>query len=251
MSEPETIDAETGEVVDVPSTVVVQPSVIPAPVAEPLDVKAALDGFDRYQQLQTALDLAMPESLITIRGKKFRKKSYWRAVATAFKLQVQLVSEQSIPGPEGDWGWAIVYRATAPNGAFADGDGCCMASEKASGQDSIHNVRAHAHTRSWNRAVSNCVGFGEVSFEEMPHEPVAPSPRQREDRSEQRGNATTWIVTGKQAKYLWAIAYARGEEIGIPKKGIEAKIRGALDDLGLESTKELTVQAFEALKASV
>jgi hypothetical protein len=30
-----------------------------------------------------------------------------------------------------------------------------------------HNVRSHAHTRAFNRAVSNLVGFGEVSAEEV------------------------------------------------------------------------------------
>jgi hypothetical protein len=38
----------------------------------------------------------------------------------------------------------------------------------------VHNVRGHAHTRAFNRAVSNLVGFGEVSADEIPPDGAAP-----------------------------------------------------------------------------
>tara|TARA_R110000751_G_scaffold22447_4_gene63324 strand:- start:687 stop:1253 length:567 start_codon:yes stop_codon:yes gene_type:complete len=120
-----------------------------------------------YNQVQATLDRMMPGSLIKIQGRKHRKKSYWRAVATAFNLSVTCTDEKHIQSPGGDWGWLCTYRAAAPNGRVADGDGSCFASEKKGGQGTVHNVRAHAHTRSYNRAVSNLVGFGEVSAEEM------------------------------------------------------------------------------------
>jgi hypothetical protein len=134
--------------------------------ATPGDVSAA---FREYQQIQAALDKAMPDCIMTIQGRRFRKKSYWRAIATAFNLTVELRRDERIQEGE-DWGWLVAYRATAPNGRSSDGDGTCMASEKRSSQATIHNVRAHAHTRAWNRAVSNLVGFGEVSAEEMVRE---------------------------------------------------------------------------------
>lgn len=115
-----------------------------------------------YRELQKALDAAMPEQIVEIRGRMFRKKGYWRAIRTAFNLSVECVKEQAT-----EYGWLVVYRATAPNGRFADGDGACENDEKAEGQDTEHNVRSHAHTRAFNRAVSNLVGFGEVSAEEM------------------------------------------------------------------------------------
>jgi hypothetical protein len=40
--------------------------------------------------------------------------------------------------------------------------------DKTAENASHHNVRGHAHTRAFNRAVSNLVGFGEVSADEMP-----------------------------------------------------------------------------------
>ena len=37
-----------------------------------------------YQELQRTLDEAMPDCIMEIRGRKFRKKKYWSAVALAF-----------------------------------------------------------------------------------------------------------------------------------------------------------------------
>lgn len=124
-----------------------------------------LEAFTAYRDLQQALDHAMPDQLMDIRGRTFRKKGYWRAIATAFNLNVHCVREES-----DDYGWRVVYRAETQSGRFAEGDGACSNEEKADGQDSEHNVRSHAHTRAFNRAVSNLVGFGEVSAEEIGRE---------------------------------------------------------------------------------
>lgn len=132
-----------------------------------------VQALHEYQGIQKALDEAMPDCIQMIQTSKgpkpFRKKMYWRAIATAFNLDVQLVDEKRIaeePTPN-DWGYVVTYRATAPNGRHADGDGSCFAMEKSyAAQRTVHNVRSHAHTRAFNRAVSNLVGFGEVSAEE-------------------------------------------------------------------------------------
>lgn len=120
------------------------------------------EAFLAYRELQKALDAGMPDQLMNIRGKVFRKKGYWRAIATAFNLNVSCVKEEAV-----ETGWLVVYRAATPSGRFIDGDGACEHDEKGEGQDSEHNVRSHAHTRAFNRAVSNLVGFGEVSAEEI------------------------------------------------------------------------------------
>ena len=137
---------------------------LPTPVFSGGQMTEALAA---YQSLQASLDHAMSDQLMLIGGKPFRKKGYWRAVRIAFQLEVHCIEERHTAMGD-DWGYEVTYRATAPNGASADGDGACMASEKATGQDTVHNVRGHAHTRAFNRAVSNLVGFGEVSFDEMP-----------------------------------------------------------------------------------
>lgn len=122
--------------------------------------------FHAYKAMQTEIDKAMPDQIMTIQGRQFRKKGYWRAVRAAFSLKVWCVSEERIEAG-GEWGYSALYRAEGRNGMSADGDGVCMATEKAERQRTVHNVRSHAHTRAFNRAVSNLVGFGEVSAEEV------------------------------------------------------------------------------------
>ena len=133
-------------------------------------VRAAGDinvAMTEYTKVKNTLDRALPDCIMNIRGKQFRKKNYWRAVATAFNLDVVCISKDKVELPNGDWGIEVTYRATAPNGRCADGDGACMASEKSGNLAPYHTVSAHAHTRGFNRAVSNLVGFGEVSYDEL------------------------------------------------------------------------------------
>ena len=130
------------------------------------DSAAVAEAVTEYKQIQRALDKALPDCIIEISGKQFRKKEFWRAVATAFNLTVGVTREELAKG-EKDWGYLVVCRATAPNGRAADGDGACFASEKRGPMRTVHNVRAHAHTRAYNRSVSNLVGFGEVSADEL------------------------------------------------------------------------------------
>lgn len=128
------------------------------------------EGFAAYRELQRSLDAGMPDQLINISGRMFRKKGYWRAIAMAFNVNVSWLKEEA-----DEDGWRVVYRASTPGGRFADGDGTCTHAEKTERMDTEHNVRSHAHTRAFNRAVSNLVGFGEVSAEELRPEPRRPA----------------------------------------------------------------------------
>jgi hypothetical protein len=179
--------------------------------ATPLPVfggAAMVQALEAYRNLQASLDRAMPDQIMQLDGRPFRKKGYWRAVAVAFHLTVEPVSETREVNSHFDdgrenFGWVVSYKVTAPNGRSAVGDGSCFAIEKARRfrcphpespgsrrtlhfpaetcpdydpafswkslppQATEHNIRSHAHTRAMNRAVSNLVGFGEVSAEEM------------------------------------------------------------------------------------
>ena len=139
-----------------------EPGGIVRAVCSPAEMAAALV---EYRGIQKALDEAMPDAIMEIQGKPFRKKAYWRAVATACGLSLEMVSE-SLERGEKDWGYLCTYRAIAPNGRSATGDGAVFASEKR-GAATVHNVRAHAQTRAANRAISALCGFGEVSAEEL------------------------------------------------------------------------------------
>lgn len=104
----------------------------------------------------------------------FVKKSGWRKIAKAFGLSVSRVESGVERDAEGNPVRAFaVYRATAPNGQSQDGDGYCSADEprfqNERGRQKLENdMRATATTRAKNRAISDLVGMGEVSAEEMP-----------------------------------------------------------------------------------
>ncbi|OGK69378.1 hypothetical protein A2313_03770 [Candidatus Roizmanbacteria bacterium RIFOXYB2_FULL_41_10] len=146
----------------------------------------ALEAWKAYQALKTKI--MEPSDIQKIQGKDFLKKSYWRKIATFFNLTVDVVSEQrELIGKT--FVWHFTCKATAPNGRSAIGTGSCDAFEKAKIKDgeyqvynrfnrtwekavpnSIHNIRSTAETRAFNRAVSNLVGGGEVSAEEVSKE---------------------------------------------------------------------------------
>lgn len=161
----------------------------------------ALKVWAQYQDL--IQKVCTDEDYQQIKEKKFRKKSGWRKIATFFNLSVSTMNEKREDFPTGDFAYHFTCRATAPNGRYADGTGSCNAYEKAKYKDgkfatynkfnrtwdeaeanSLHNVRGTAETRAWNRAVSNLVGGGEVSadeivdtdFEEEPAKPVKAEP---------------------------------------------------------------------------
>jgi hypothetical protein len=70
-------------------------------------------------------------------------------------------------------------------------------------QATEHNIRSHAHTRAFNRAVSNLVGFGEVSAEEIDRDDERPRPR----ATRAAGEAT---ISAAQQKRLFAISKKTG-----------------------------------------
>jgi hypothetical protein len=174
-----------GEVVE---GLVVSSAASPSPI---YSAAKMIEGLKQYRELQAALDQAMPDQLIKLGDKMFRRKGYWRAVAVAFGLSVDPVTpeanERSVIGQLADGGenyvYTVTYRATTPTGRSMAGDGTCAASEKQRGrlEATEHNVRSHAHTRAFNRAVSNLCGFGEVSAEEVDREEHAHTPKSTED----------------------------------------------------------------------
>ena len=232
------------------------------------DVLAALS---EYQTIQANLDGAMKDMIIRVGGKLFRKKQYWRAIATAFNLDVTMTKEEKETGVD-DWGYKVTYRATAPNGRVADGDGSCFVSEKYAGQKTVHNVRSHAHTRAFNRAVSNLVGFGEVSAEEMPrgqqpehdvpdHDetrgvvthapddapPIPASVKPTEAPKPQAVTSKGITISEKQVKRLWGIAYGEAKVKGLGNQDAQEFVRCLLDEYGYSKTEKIVYENYDPI----
>ena len=146
-------------------------------VIRPLDADQLIESFAAYQELLPRL---LDESDYQAAGKdkdgkpkKFVKKSGWRKIATAFDLDVVRVHDEIERDEHGQPVRAMaVYRAIAPSGRSMDGDGYCSVDEdrfeRANSRKKLENdLRATATTRAKNRAISDLVGMGDVSAEEV------------------------------------------------------------------------------------
>jgi hypothetical protein len=143
----------------------------------PLPAEQVVAGMRAYQQLLRELldptDWQTHDKNGRPLDKPFLKKSGWRKIARAFNLSFERVHSHVQRDEHGSPVRAEVWiRAVAPNGQYGDGDGYCSGDEgrfqSNRGRAKLENdLRATATTRAKNRAVSDLVGMGEVSAEEI------------------------------------------------------------------------------------
>ena len=205
-------DAEVVDVAEVEPSIALVPAPRRGEVLKPLDLEQVKEAMTSYQQ-------GMRELLVgdDWQGKpdtkgSFVKKSGWRKIATWFDLSIELLRDSVERDESGEVHRATVWaRAVAPSGRFADGDGHCSADEKRfvedKGRQKLENdLRGTAATRAVNRAISNLVGMGAVSAEEMP-DPSLPQLGQPMDASLKAvvGDACVQICGGdlEQGKALF------------------------------------------------
>lgn len=173
--EPKPVEEEVTEEVEVidavPEEATVAPQTDLVPVADNTAGVVSLavtpeefkNNWDQYTQFRDSIQTK--DDVAEISGKPYLKKSYWRKVATAFNLTDQIINEERVQEDDG-FLYRIKVRATAPNGRSAEGVGMCDSRARKYAHPE-HDVYATAHTRAKNRAISDLVGGGEVSYEEM------------------------------------------------------------------------------------
>ena len=182
--------AETERAESLPMTAV---TVVRETVALPVSVEKAMEEWEQYQQLTRRL--LDDSDYQAIGQKKFKKKSAWRKYARAFNISDRVTYEHIERSLDGFPLWArIRVEASAPNGRVAEADHECHVNERCcptiygaacpktswrnhtccqpgcSGR--VHfahpgDIPATATTRAKNRAISDLIGAGEVSAEEM------------------------------------------------------------------------------------
>lgn len=141
-------------------------------VIKPLDVDQLVESFESYQAMLPRL--LQTSDYQAAGDKQFVKKSGWLKIAAAFDLETELAAPVRIDRDEnGKPIRAEVWiRAVAPSGRSMVGDGYCSIDESrfssSSGRQKLeHDLPSTAATRARNRAISNLVGMGEVSAEEI------------------------------------------------------------------------------------
>lgn len=141
-------------------------------VLMPLETESVIAGMEAYQAMLPRL-LNADDYQDAGGGRKFVKKSGWRKIARAFNLSTEIIRVNIERAPDGSPERAeAIVRAIAPNGQTSDGDGYCDATEsrfeKPKGRAKLENdLRTTATTRAKNRAISDLVGMGAVSAEEV------------------------------------------------------------------------------------
>lgn len=150
----------------------------------PMLPSAAKEAMAAYQELTrevlTGEDWQGPPG----RKGSFVKRRGWAKLATFYNVSTEICREQVDRDDQGQPVRArVIARAVHQGGRHADGDGACSIDEArfsstkakqniANGSLNLeHDLTATATTRALNRAISNLIGFGEVSAEEMSQEP--------------------------------------------------------------------------------
>lgn len=100
--------------------------------------------------------------------RSFKKKTAWQKLSRAFNVDTRIVEKEFLRTKTGAIKEAYYcVRASLPNGRSVESDALCSRSEKGRNKVSDHTIIATAKTRATNRAISELIGAGEVSSDEM------------------------------------------------------------------------------------
>lgn len=100
--------------------------------------------------------------------REFKKKSAWQKLGRAFNVDTSIIDKEFTRSKTGRINEAYYcIRATLPNGRSVESDALCSRVEKGKKNVSDHTIIATAKTRATNRAISELIGAGEVSSDEM------------------------------------------------------------------------------------
>lgn len=134
-------------------------------VVPAMNATQAAAHMKAFQELKAAL--LTDTDYVKINGKPYIKRSGYRKFALAFNITDEIVKEtKEIHEQTGTITWTIHVRASAPSGRSCIGVAKCTTTEKTFSHPD-HDSYATAHTRAKNRAISDLIGSGEVSAEEM------------------------------------------------------------------------------------
>ncbi|MDR2830068.1 MAG: hypothetical protein LBB45_03370 [Methanobrevibacter sp.] len=154
-----------------------------------VDVEYAIQQWKAYQTLtQRLLDESDYQD---IKGKRFKKKSAWRKLCKAFNLSTTIIDREIMKDDKGRVNEAtFIVRATEPSGRYVEAYGSCSRREHQWGRPN-HDVPSTAQTRATNRAISDLIGAGEVTAEEM---------KSNNDSSSSSSSYTTYTTKSKNPK---------------------------------------------------
>ena len=134
-------------------------------IVTPVDADAVLEMIQAFEYFKSKV--LNKKDFAVIKGEPRVKKSGWSKYALACNVSTELRDER-VEERDGHRIYHFTYRAVhLPSGRFADAVGSASEAEKKEWTHPEHDVRSLAQTRAFNRSISNLVGGGEVSAEEI------------------------------------------------------------------------------------
>ena len=172
------------------------------------DVQGTVEALGKFLELKEKV--LQKDDVIVIAGRKYIKRSGWRKIALAFNISTEIVSV--------DRDYAsnlkichVKARATAPNGRVSEEIASCDSSEfDGKVKFSIHNLETKAATRAINRAISNLVGGGEVSAEEIMQGEEEVPEQEPASGTFSNGRKNEELASSRQIEYLKKLMEEQG-----------------------------------------
>lgn len=227
---------------------------LPASVVRP-DIQHSVESMQLFLELKAKL--LSPEDTVIIAKRPYITRSGWRKIALAFNITTQIIEIQREKTEEGQHIVRVRVRATAPNGRFSEEAAVCDSSEFEKGnlQGTLHNIESKAVTRAVNRAVSDLVGGGEVSAEEMVQGGNEPNVARGEPanpgvcRSGHETKALQIPAASEGLKFLLVTWKVRGEHKPIPDSGPAGFLRKTI--AAVEKAHDGAVVAVSEVDGSI
>jgi len=164
----------------------------------PMAPEQAKAGMAEFQKLTAAM--LVERDYQQIPSGRFVKRSGWQKITTGYSISCTILVEEVLARDEnGEPTRArAIVRATDRHGRHQDGSGRCSITEsrfrRPEGKGKVeHDVTSTAVTRAQNRAVSNLVGYGQVSAEEMDSD-GAPAPLYGPEAGEQGDREAAAVI---------------------------------------------------------
>lgn len=181
----------------------------------------AAENWTKFQAIKAAL-VTEEDIQGAPGGRQFIKKSGYLKMAAAFGVNVSIVHEAKddlvLDNGRPYFQWRMTARAIAPNGRYMEAVGACSSRERSFAHPDA-DVYAQAQTRATSRAISNLIGGGSVSAEEMAHEVHEVRPRLEQTFWGSLGNLGGRPVDPTNTKHLSRI-------IALVEKGMLAERAG-------------------------
>jgi len=171
------------EVIESKPEIIIEPEIEPEPKQtyaiqeyKPMETLPSKAEVKRHLEMYRYVKNEIVDSsdFITFNKREFMKKSGWRKFVKAFNISIELIEKRIFKDEfDDDIHCSVRVRAFLPNGQSIEGYAIKSKSEFWSekfdnwGNYTRHNLETTAWTRAVNRAISDLVGFGEVSAEEI------------------------------------------------------------------------------------